>query len=494
MASSPAELRLPKVRSHLLARVDIASLVFFRIGFGIFLAWWAWDYLTSGRVTYYYVQPRFHFTWWGFDWVRPWPGVGMYVHFLALAALGSMVAAGCFYRAACVLLALGFGYVFLLDATNYQNHYYLLLLLCGVLTFVPAHCAVSVDAARRPEMRSDTIPAWALWLVRFHIALPYVFGGLAKLDSDWLSGLPMRQMISPHASWPMVGWWLASREASLLLAWGGLVFDVLIVPLLLWKRTCAVAFAVCVLFHLLNSVLFSIHVFPWFMIFASTIFFAPEWPRRMLGGRPHFESQPGANLLPVSRESAIHSQRTGTMFGPGYLVALLVIYCAFHLLWPLRHHVCQGNVNWTERGHYFSWRMMLRNKVAGVRYFVTDALEEATWHPNLRPYINPEQAGKFTKDPDMIVQMARFIAAEERQRTGHPIEVRALALVSLNGRKPQLFIDPEIDLAREPPHALVRSWLVPLKERLPDEPWDKPLNEWEQYIELPPLPKVSARK
>ena len=49
--------------------------------------------------------------------------------FSALAILGLCIAAGCCYRVACVLFALGFTYVFLLDATNYQNHYYLIILL-----------------------------------------------------------------------------------------------------------------------------------------------------------------------------------------------------------------------------------------------------------------------------------------------------------------------------------------------------------------------------
>ena len=228
------------------APVDIASLVFFRIGFGALAAWWAWDYLTSGRVRYYYVEPQFHFTYAGWEWVRPWPGAGMYVHFLALAILAVGIAAGCCYRAACVMFALGFTYVFLLDATNYQNHYYLIILVSGVLAIVPAHRAVSVDAAWRPALYSDSAPAWSLWLVRFHVALPYVFGGIAKLDADWLSGVPMRQLLAPHFGLPVLGDWLVAPPTALAFAWGGLVFDLLIVPLLLWKWTRWPAYALCV--------------------------------------------------------------------------------------------------------------------------------------------------------------------------------------------------------------------------------------------------------
>ena len=108
---------LPQILGRLLARVDIASLVFFRIGFGALAAWWAWDYLATGRVRYYYIQPRFHFTYFPFDWVRPWLGAGMYLHFLALILLGLCIATGCCYRLACAIFAVGFAYVFLLDAT-----------------------------------------------------------------------------------------------------------------------------------------------------------------------------------------------------------------------------------------------------------------------------------------------------------------------------------------------------------------------------------------
>src|SRR5262245_45298530 len=83
-----SESRLAILLGHLLSPVDIASLVFFRVGFGALAAYWAWDYLTSGRVQYYYVQPRFHFTYYLFDWVRPWHGAGMYAHFVGLAILG----------------------------------------------------------------------------------------------------------------------------------------------------------------------------------------------------------------------------------------------------------------------------------------------------------------------------------------------------------------------------------------------------------------------
>lgn len=443
------------------------------------LAWWAWDYLTRGRVAYFYVQPRFHFTYWLFDWVRPLPGVGMYLLFLSLAILGLCIALGCFYRLASLLFAAGFTYVFLLDATNYQNHYYLIILLSWLLVILPLNRAVSLDAALWPRLRSSTAPGWALWLVRFHIALPYFFGGVAKLDADWLAGEPMRQMLAAQAALPVVGPWLASEWCVQLFVWGGLLLDLCIVPALLWKRTRWPAYGVCVLFHLLNSVLFQIHVFPWLMIFASTIFFPPDWPRRALGGLRL--DLPGA--VPIAWKSLPRQARLG--------LALLAAYGVFHVYWPLRHQVYPGPVSWNERGHYFAWRMMLRGKLAGVRYYLTDRQTGETWNPDLRPYLNTEQAGRFSRDPELILHLAHFLADQHRRETGRTAEVRALVLMSLNGRKPELFIDPSLDLASERRGFAHRPWVLPLTEPLGQQPWTAPLGQWERLVELPPLPVVT---
>ena len=468
-----------RLLTSLFAPVDIASLIVFRIGFGSLMAWWARDYLVSGRVRLLYVEPKFHFTYYLFDWVRPWPGDGMYVHFALLAALGVAIACGYCYRLATLLFAAGFTYVFLLDATNYQNHYYLVLLLSWTLVLLPLQRAVSVDAARSPALREQIAPAWALWLVRFHIALPYVFGGLAKLNGDWFAGEPARQMLAAEAGLPAIGPLLTSEWTVALVVWGGLLFDLAIVPLLLSRRTRAVGYVLCLCFHVMNSVLFQIHIFPWFMIFASTIFFEPGWPRRILGGDP-------LDVLPAPAVSW-RSLAPGARLG----LVLLAAYCLFHVVWPLRHHVYHGSASWTEQGHFFAWRMMLRGKMAGVRYYLIEPETGQTQHVDLRPYLNVDQAGRFSRDPEMILHLAHFLADEHCRQTGREIEVRALVLASLNGRKPQLLIDPSVDLARQPRGFHHRPWIEPLREPLRKEPWKVPLVEWEQHVELPPLPVVS---
>jgi hypothetical protein len=132
--------------------------------------------------------------------------------------------------------------------------------------------------------------------------------------------------------------------------------------------------------------------------------------------------------------------------------------------------------------------MMLRGKTSGVRFFITDRFSNETYVPNLRGIINVDQANRFGRDPEMIWQLARYLAKEHAARTGRTPRVQAFVLTSLNGRKPQLFIDPEVDLAAEPKYARNRPWVLPLKEPLRSSPWKIPLGEWEKHIEMPKLP------
>jgi hypothetical protein len=460
---------------------DNASVTFFRIGVGVFFSAWAWDYLASGRAFAVYVEPKVHFAYPWLDRVKPLSHNGMVLVFVAVIILGLLVAAGVWYRWSSLVLALLFTYLFLIEKTNYQNHYYLMMLLAWWLPLLKLNVNVAWDAMRNPSMKSPHVSRWVLWILRFHIALPYLFGGLAKLHGDWLAGEPMRQILASQVQLPIVGPFLDNELAVFMFVWGGLLFDLAVVPGLMLSRTRAFAYVCCVAFHCMNSVLFNIHVFPWFMIFATTLFFEPDWPRRLLGGKP-LNNEHSESL------SAITPSR-----GSKWMFAMVLLYCVFHCLWPFRHLLYPGDASWTERGHLFAWRMMLRGKTAGVRYFVIDRQADQTYHPNLRGVITVDQANRFSRDPEMIVQLAHYLADTHEAKTGYRPEVRALVLTSLNGRKPQQFVDSNVDLAAEPKFAMQRSWILPLTEPLRPSPWNVPLNEWEKHVELPPLPKVNAR-
>lgn len=428
---------------RLFAPVDIAALVYFRIAFGAIMLWEAWRYFANGWIPRYWIDPPMHFTYYGFDWVRPWPGAGMYVHWAVLGLLAVAIAVGYRYRLSAALFFLGFTYAFLLEQARYLNHFYLICLVSFILIVIPAHRAWSFDVRRNPALRSDTAPAWTLWLLRAQIGIAYFYGGIAKLNADWLHGEPLRAWLAARTDFPLIGPLFTQEWVVQLANWGSLAFDLLVVPLLLWPRTRAAAFVLAVLFNLMNARLFSIGIFPWFMIAATALFFPPDWPRRLI-------ARAQAPVQPSSPRA------------PRLTAALLGAYLMLQLLVPLRHYLYAGDVNWTEEGHRFSWHMKLRSKDAEIDFIVTDSAGGQQWVVDPYDELPAWQARKMATRPDMILQYAHHLADEFR-RDGHAgVGVRARAVASLNGRRPQRLIDPAVDLARERRSLAPARWIVPL--------------------------------
>lgn len=477
--SNPALTATNRFISRLYRPVDIAALVYFRIIFGGTMIFWAVKYLVAGFVTGLYINPKFHFTYQGFDWVQPLPGPLMYAEFIGIAILGLLIIIGASYRIASLLMAIAFTHIFLIDKTYYQNHYYLITMICWIAAILPANRAFSIDAINRPDIRSSTAPTWTIWLLRFQIGVPYFYGGIAKLNSDWLQGQPIRMMLADRTWYPFFGQYFTEEWAVYFFVYGGLLFDLLVVPALLYHRTRPWAFAVSLIFHMINATMFTIGVFPWFMMLATIVYFPPSWPRKLLATtRRHVVSENDADRKTVTWQTLPRQSRV--------FVTVLMIHVVFQCLWPLRVLVYDRNPSWTENGHFFSWHMLLRGKKAGLRFYAQPAdTAELEVIPVAR-YLALTQARRLVRDPFLIKDLCRYLSRELRKDENEHLPVRVLALVSLNGRKPQLMINPDTDLAAEPRFFFsTPDWIPPLTEPLRHDAWDIPQAQWEKHIEVP---------
>jgi vitamin K-dependent gamma-carboxylase len=453
---------LTRLQLRAFAPVDIASLVFFRIAFGLLMTWEVSRYFQHHWISRYWIEPEFLFKYYGFFWVQPWPGQGMYIHWLVLGLLALFIAAGFLYRLSAALFFLGFAYGFLLDQATYLNHFYLVCLLSFLLIFVPAHRAVSVDAWFSPRIRSNVAPAWTLWLLRAQMAIVYLFGGIAKLSPDWLHGEPMRSWMAARSDFPLIGRYFTEEWAVYAASYGSLLLDLFIAPALLWRRTRLLAFGTAVLFHLSNARLFSIGVFPWLGIAATTLFLSPSWPRKLLSiFRPKPKSSSVADAeLPFPRH-------------PRLILSLVSIYLIVQVLVPLRHLLYPGRVDWTYEGHRFSWRMKLIDRDARAQFYVINPNDGETLEVDPRSILAEHQVLKMASRPDMILQFAHFLAKKTAFYGTKPLRVEARVLVSLNGRKPQLLLDQNVDLAAQPRTLKHVSWLLPMTAPLPARPASK---------------------
>src|SRR6267378_69229 len=238
-----------RVRSTAFVPVDIASIVFFRITFGLLMAWHVWTFFTEHRLVIQFLEPRLLFKYYGFAWVHPWPGDGLYIHKIAMGVFALFIAAGFIYRVSAALFLLSYLYFFLLDQARYQNHQYLICLFSLLLIVIPAHRAFSVDAMIRRKSHANAAPAWALWLLRGQMAVVYFYGGIAKINPDWLRGEPMRWVMARDLDFPIIGRFFTQEWAVYTMSYGALLLDLFIVPLLFWRRTRIAAFCVAAFFR-----------------------------------------------------------------------------------------------------------------------------------------------------------------------------------------------------------------------------------------------------
>ena len=100
---------IERLEERMFAGVDGTSLAVFRIAFGALLLWDVLKYFRHDWIGRMFIAPAFMFKYYGFEWVEPWPGDGMYFHFAALGVLAFLIMVGLFYRLAAVLFLMTFG-------------------------------------------------------------------------------------------------------------------------------------------------------------------------------------------------------------------------------------------------------------------------------------------------------------------------------------------------------------------------------------------------
>jgi hypothetical protein len=448
-----------RARARLLEPVDIAWLAAFRVAFGLTLCVSMLRFLGYGWVDDLFVRPRFHFKYWGFAWVEPLSASAMHALFALLAGLSLCVALGLFYRVAIALFVAGFTYLSLLDVTNYLNHYYLAGLLGALLLVAPANRVLALDALLFRRRESPSVPAAWLYVFRFQVAVVYVFAGFAKINADWLiHAQPLGIWLGARTDLPLVGRLFASEPVPLLMSWAGCLFDSTIVAFLSWSRTRPYAYALVIVFHVATRVLFPIGMFPVIMVVSALVFFSPEWPRRALACLPGFmrvprplkaEAEAPAILRPVGSRRA------------AFALSLAAVYCLVQLAVPLRFLFYGGNVRWHEQGMRFSWRVMVREKNGAISFLVRSKTTDRNWVVSPARYLTRLQEREMSGQPDLILQLAHHIERDFRERGLGPVEVRADALVSLNGRRMARLIDPSVDLTAVADGLGRAGWILP---------------------------------
>ena len=411
--------------------IDNSPLVIFRILFGLLIAAESFIAILTGWVKTNLIIPTVPIPYIGFDFLVPLPGYGMYFYYFLMGVCGIFVMLGYKYRLSLGLFSLLWIGVYLMQKASYNNHYYLLILVCLIMLFLPANRYASFDAKNNPAIKRLTMPRWCSWVMILQMIIVYFFATLAKFYPDWLDGTFTGILFSSIANFPVLGAVFTEKWFHLFIAYAGIFFDGLIIPALLWKRTRNIALVASLVFHLFNSITLQIGIFPYFAISFILFFYSPETIRHLfLKNKPKLQPEELNKSYPYSKVITY-------FFIPFFIIQLIL---------PVRHYFIKGDVLWTEEAHRLSWRMMLRQKSGITHFKVIDKNTREELPYNILEKLTPKQHDLVSSKPDGMWQMAQHIKREFAEK-GIAVSIFIDSKLSVNRKPYKQFIDPTVDFA-----------------------------------------------
>lgn len=434
--------------------VSIASLVWFRILFGGLMLFGVIRFASYGWIEDLYISPKFYFTFYGFEWVTPLTGNGMYWVFIVMGVSALLIILGLFYKIAIFLFFLSFTYVELIDKTNYLNHYYFISLVAFLMIFLPANKSHSLDVKLGIVRATHKVPAWTINILKFQLGIVYFFAGVAKLNYHWLvEAQPLSNWLNHQTDLPVIGGIMDQPVTAYIFSWAGCFFDLSVAFFLSFKKTRIFAYLAVVFFHFITGIMFPIGIFPWAMIVLTTIFFSSHLHEKLLSV---FGNK--------SRSFTDYS------YSKKLIQLFLIIYIFLQLVIPFRYLLYPGKLFWTEEGFRFSWRVMLIEKVGYCTFYISP--ENSTAKKEILPsdYLTDQQIKQMSTQPDMILQFAHFLRDEFKDSCIHTNDTTIClgtpkvfvdARVTLFNKASRVFVDPMRNLAEEPYDLQHREWIIP---------------------------------
>ena len=429
----------------LFQHIDNSALIVFRIIFGLLCFLESVGAIFTGWVKRTLIDPQFTFSFIGFEWLQPLPGNWMYAYYIVMGVFALMVMLGYKYRLSIIAFTVLWLATYLMQKSSYNNHYYLLFLLSSIMIFLPANRYLSLDVKLNPKSIRYSMPKWCGLVFVLQMFIVYTYASIAKLYPGWLDTSALEVILKGKQNYFLIGDVLQNKTLHYILAYGGILFDGLIIPLLLFKPTRKGAFIISIFFHLFNSVIFQIGIFPYMSLAFSLFFFEPKTIHELFLRKKAFYDK---NEITIPKQSLL-------------IISVFVIYFCVQISLPLRHHFIKDNVLWTEEGHRLSWRMMLRTKHGYASYKVVDKKSGSEIPIDLKNYLTEKQIRGVNTKPDMIWQFSQHLK-KHLERNGQNVSIFADVNISVNGKPYKALINSEVDLANTNWNAFKHSdWILP---------------------------------
>ena len=448
------------LNTYLNKTTDVSPLVIFRIGFGIMMCYGVIRFWLKGWIETIYIQPNFHFSYFGFEWVKPL-GNFTYILFIICGLATIFIALGFKYRIAIITFFLSFTYIELMDKTIYLNHYYFISMMSFLMIFLPLNASFSLDSYLQKKSY-NLVPNWTIDTIKIMLTIVYLYAGLAKINSDWLlKAMPLKIWLPSKYDLPLIGENLMQQDwFHYAMSWSGMFYDLLIPFLLFYKRTRIFAFILVVFFHVFTRVLFPIGMFPYVMIISTLIFFDSNFHKKIIS----ILRITIHRLLKLKNEIVINE--VYPLLNRKISLTIVFLFLSVQLLFPFRYLTYPGELFWTEEGYRFSWRVMLIEKMGYTNFKIVDAETNNYFYVDNQDFLTPLQEKQMSFQPDFILEYAHYLGDHYTKQGYKNIAVFAESYVALNGRLSQPFIDKSIDLYKEKESWKHKNWILPLNDEI----------------------------
>ena len=430
-----------------------APLATFRIFFGLMMLFSLIRFWSNGWIKTLYIDPNFHFKYFGFNWVSDW-GQYTYLLFIICGLSTILITLGMFYRFGMAIFFLSFTYIELIDKTTYLNHYYFISVLALLLLFIPANATFSIDSKIFKKIKAK-VYNYHILSIKGLIFIIYFCAGLAKINSDWLlNAQPLSIWLPSKYDLPILGGFFFEQSwVHYLMSWGGMLYDISIPFFLIQKKTRWPAFVLVIIFHFLTAVLFPIGMFPYIMIVSCLIFFSNEFHEKIL-------------LFFKTDLNFKQNTQSNFQFFSKFEFLAISLLLLFQIIFPFRHYVYPGELFWHEQGYRFSWRVMLMEKKGYTQFKIVDSISKASFYAKNEDFLTNYQEKQMSFQPDFILEFAHYLGEYYSQKGIENIQVFADSHVALNGRRNQRFIDPKKNLLECERGFKNKSWILPFNDEI----------------------------
>ncbi len=385
-----------------------SNLSYFRIILGLSYFIFFLRLVIRKKFSGVFIKPDFLFA---YDWLPELPvfrGEVMWMIMAGLLLSSLLIVFNRLVRVAFLFVFVGFGYFFFLEKALYNNHYFLLWLMAlwGFIVFE--------NKGPLEPWQSGPTEAWRYLILKGQVMMVYFFGGIAKFNEEWLKGDTTRSLLELKLPEVEPGLIL---DLSRIMTYGGLLFDLCIPFLLVYKPTRLLAVVAVLVFNISNHFVFEIGIFPFLMMGSLILFF--DKPSSEQIERPKYPSR----LLVFSLASFLF---------------LSVI--------PFRHLLYPGNVVWTEEGYFFSWRMIssVKKVIASYRLIDRKTGDQVIISP--REELNSMQYHALGRYPELAWQYAHHLKKRYQEKGWEDPIVNGKIQVKMNKRRFQFVFDPNLDL------------------------------------------------